>query len=82
MVQIGPLIVNAVSEKSKGHFDPLIGRDVVWMVFIHTAFSFWCGSQRPPQSSARFEHLKISGRNSHAEITLIWACRAHTIKAV
>jgi hypothetical protein len=58
MAQIGPLIVKAVSEKSMGHFDPLIGRDVVWMVFIHTAFSFWCGSRRPaPESKARFDPL-------------------------
>jgi len=40
MVQIGPLIVKAVSEKSMGHFDPLIGRGVVWMAFIHATFSF------------------------------------------
>ena len=38
MVQIGPLIVKAVSEKSMGHFDPLIERDVVRMVFIRTTF--------------------------------------------
>ena len=40
MVQIGPLIVKAVSEKSMGHFDPWIGRGEVWMVFVHATFSF------------------------------------------
>ena len=40
MVQIGPLIVKAVYAKSTGHFDPLIGRGEVWMVFIHVTFSF------------------------------------------
>ena len=40
MVQTGPLILEAKYAKSKGHFDPLIGRGEVWMVFIHTTFSF------------------------------------------
>ena len=40
MVQIGPLIVKATYAKSKGHFDHLIGRGVVWMVFVRTTFSF------------------------------------------
>lgn len=32
--------MKAVYAKSMGHFDPLIERDVVRMVFIHTTFSF------------------------------------------
>ena len=40
MVQIGPLVVKAVYEKSMGHFDPLIGRGEVWVVFVHATFLF------------------------------------------
>ena len=39
-VQIEPLVFKAVYAKSTGHFDPLIGRAVVWMVFIRTTFLF------------------------------------------
>ena len=38
MVQIGPLILESAYEKSMGHFDPLISRGAVWMLFIRTAF--------------------------------------------
>ena len=40
MDQIGLLILGEVYAKSMGHFDPLIRRGVVWMVFVHTTFSF------------------------------------------
>ena len=58
MVQIGPLIVKAVSEKSMGHFDPLIGRGVVWMVFVHATFSVLVRDARPAaESKVHFEPL-------------------------
>ena len=76
MVQIGPLISEAVYEKSMGHFDPLIGRGMVWVVFIHATFLFVVLVAET--RTGIFEHLKISGRNSPTEIREVWARRAHT----
>ena len=58
MVQIGPLILEAACVKSMGHFDPLIGRGVVWVVFIHATFSFVVRDARPAtESKVHFEPL-------------------------
>lgn len=77
MVQIGPLILKWVYAKSTGHFDPLIGRGVVWVVFIHATFSFVVRDARPAaESKVHFEPLLFqsivptfcesgSGRSDH-----------------
>jgi len=58
MVQIGPLIVKAAYAKSMGHFDPLIGRGVVWIVFIRTTSSLEVRSWRPAaEAKDHFEPL-------------------------